>query len=280
MLNAHPDLAIPIETGFFPKVADRCATADDPRTAFLDVIRSHERWKSFQIDDLLLDQRVAQIEPFDLGAGLRVFYNMYADVKGKPRYGDKSPRHAYHMCAIQDVLPEARFIHIVRDGRDVALSVKDLSFGPSTIEDAAAWWTMLLWRARGQVESLRCYFELRYEDLVLQPEATLRQICNFIDLPWDPAMLRYHETWGDRKAESRLSRAPEDEPVRPTKGRTHFNELIGKPPQADRVAVWRREMALVDQERFAEIAGDMLEEFGYPLVDEVSTATVASPSWT
>lgn len=265
MLHSHPELAIPMETRFFPDVADCCRAAEDPRDAFLEFIHSHQRWASFQIDDRVFRDRVARLEPFDIGEALRLVYSMYAGRMGKSRWGDKSPSHVDAMTMIQEVLPEAHFIHLIRDGRDVALSVKDLWFGPSTIEDAATWWSLHLWRARGQVENLHHYYEVRYEDLVLSPEETLRQLCDFVDLRWDPAMLNYPEKHKERIAEADLTRPADARERQKTENRPHFNELIGKPPQTDRVAVWRREMAPEDQRQFDDIAGDLLEAYGYPL---------------
>jgi hypothetical protein len=263
MLHSHPNLALPPETHFFPGIVDLCQGADDPRTAFVETLTSSKNWPSFQIDPTVFAREIALIEPFDLGAALRTVYRLYAARHGKKRGGDKTPPNAYHMVLIQEVIPEAHFIHIIRDGRDVALSVKDLSFGPNTIEDAAAWWSMLLWRARGQVESLRNYIEIRYEDLVLSTEATLREVCAFIDLPWDPAMLRYYEKFEERLSEARVGKSAEDAVMDQTTTRKHFNELVGQPPQADRVGVWRREMSGDDQRAFEEIAGEVLIDLDY-----------------
>ncbi len=268
MLHSHPDLALPPETHFFPKIVELCQDAADPARVFVEKVVASPSWPKFQIDADLFADRVGRLDPFDLGEALRTLYLLYAARHGKKRGGDKTPPNAYYMVLIQEVVPEAHFLHIIRDGRDVALSVKDLSFGPNTIEDAAAWWSMLLWRARGQVESLRNYFEVRYEDLVLDTETTLRDICVFLDLAWDPAMLRYYEKFEERLSEGRIGKSPEDELKDRTKNRKHFNELIGQPPRADRVGVWRREMALEDQRRFEEIAGEVLVDLDYEVGQE------------
>ena len=66
----------------------------------------------------------------DLSSGLRAFYRGYAAARGKTRYGDKTPMHATDIDVLSRVLPEARFIHIIRDGRDVAASLRGLPFAP------------------------------------------------------------------------------------------------------------------------------------------------------
>jgi len=59
-----------------------------------------------------------KITPFHVDAAIRCFYRLYAAQLGKERWGDKTPSYGRHMRAIEQVLPEACFIHIIRDGRD------------------------------------------------------------------------------------------------------------------------------------------------------------------
>ncbi len=105
------------------------------------------------------------------------------------------------MREIQLYLPEARFIHLIRDGRDVALSILKQSFGPETIEAAAERWRSRVLRGRAQQPYLGFYMEVKFEDLVLDTEGQLRRICEFIELDFDPAMLGYHETAEERLQE-------------------------------------------------------------------------------
>ena len=71
-----------------------------------------------------------ELQPFSADAGLRAFYAPYAERFSKKIVGDKTPLYILHMSRIQRCLPEARFIHLIRDGRDVALSYRGLWFGP------------------------------------------------------------------------------------------------------------------------------------------------------
>ena len=98
------------------------------------------------------------------------------------------------MREIQGYLPEARFVHLIRDGRDVALSVLKQPWGPQTIEAAAEKWRSRVLRGRSQQPYLGFYMEVKFEDLVLHTERELRRICEFVELDFDPAMLGYHET--------------------------------------------------------------------------------------
>jgi hypothetical protein len=264
MLDAHPELAIPPETHFIDRAAEVCEHASDPRRAFLDAVTSHRRWGDFRIEGDLLEQRIARIEPFDLGEALRAFYGLYAERFGKPRWGDKTPLYVQKMQLIRGLLPEARFVHLIRDGRDVALSTRDLWFGPDSVQEAARRWRSLIEEARRQSRELPHYLEVRYEDLVTGPESTLRKICDLVDLRWDPSMLAYHE-----KAEERMSEiyrdimTPKGRKVVRGEMRQSLHTLTGSPPQRDRIGRWKGEMTAEDRKRFEEVAGETLRELGY-----------------
>ncbi len=265
MLDAHPDLAIPPETVFIRLAAEACEHASDPRQAFLETVTSHRRWKDLHIEGDLLRHSVAAIEPFDLGEALRALYGLYAGRFGKPRWGDKTPHYLRQMTLIQGLLPEARFIHIIRDGRDVALSVKDLWFGANSIEEAARRWQSSIQKARRQARKLPHYLEVRYEDLVSDTESTLRKISDFVDLPWSPSMLDYHKTADERLSEmERHITAPTGKIVRRGPERNAIlHSLTSKPPQRDRIGRWRQEMTAAHRESFEKMAGETLRGLGY-----------------
>jgi glycosyltransferase involved in cell wall biosynthesis len=262
MLDAHPDLAIPPETHFIPSAIKACRKSPEPREAFLQALTSYPMWEDHHIDIKLLRQKITAIEPFDLGDALRTFYRLYAERFNKPRWGDKSA-YLPVMCLVQELLPEARFVHIIRDGRDVALSIKDLWWGPNSVKEAAKWWVSGIERARNQAPHLRWYLEVRYEDLVLDTESTLRRICDFIDLPWDETMLEYDKRAGERLAELTSIVDPNTGRITTAEERRSIHSLLSKPPEAIRVGRWKIEMTDSDQERFKRAAGEMLRELGY-----------------
>ncbi len=91
------------------------------------------------------------------------------------------------------------------------------------------------------------YHELRYEELVADPERILRELCAFVELPYDERMLRYHEQ-ADRLVPS-LSHSE------------HHGNLY-KPPTAG-LRDWRRDLSPQDVAVFEALAGDLLDELGY-----------------
>ena len=153
----------------------------------MELIVSHPRWGDIDLDPREVERRMADHDPLTAGDAARSFYEAYAAQEGKPRWGDKSPPYTWKAKRIQRALPEAHFIHLIRDGRDVALSLSEVSWGPGDVQAAAAKWVEELGHARapGAAAAPGTYMEVRYEDLVAEPEPLLRRIADFVDLPWD-----------------------------------------------------------------------------------------------
>jgi hypothetical protein len=265
MLDAHRELAVPPETHFIPDVVKACRAGAGPDEV-LAFLTAYRRWPDFRLDADELGRRLRALAPFDAGGALRAFYGLYAEGAGKPRWGDKTPRYTRKMPLIERTLPEARFVHLIRDGRDVALSLMEVHFGPDDVRGAAERWTQWIEQARRHGERVRHYLELRYEDLIADPQAILGRICEFVELPWDPAMLDYHERAAGRLDEivRDFDRASGGPPI-PADVRAHQHRHVSQPPREDRVARWRREMPAADQAAFEEVAGGLLTSLGYPL---------------
>jgi hypothetical protein len=237
----------------------------------MELLTTHRRWGDFNLDPDELRTRLEAADRLDATTAARCFFGLYADGQDKPRWGDKSPRYAVNMPLIKRTLPEARFIHLIRDGRDVALSaLKGRDPRPEKVEVTARRWKRRLARARGAAERVP-YIEVRYEDLLTDTEAQLRRICEFTELAWDPAVMTYYE-----RAEERLQEMGDALPAqhpdrvegkeeRRRSRRMKRHALATTPPDPDRIAVWRRRMDPASLAAFEEIAGDELAELGYEL---------------
>ena len=267
MLDAHPDLAIPPETHFIPKLIRdvRKDESGDPAAVAIETITTHRRWPDFQLDPDEFANRVRALRDPGVTEILRTFYELYAEREDKRRWGDKSPPYVRKMRRIGAVLPEARFIHLIRDGRDVALSLTEVEWGPETIPEAAKKWTQWIAKARRQANRIEHYLEVRYEDLVTDPEPTLRQVCEFVELEFSEDMLTYHERASERMSEVVREFQIGGGPLLTANDRAKQHELVSEPPRADRLARWQNDMSAADQALFEEIAGDLLTELGYPL---------------
>jgi hypothetical protein len=265
MLDAHPELAIPPETHFAPDVIAACRSRGRSPERVLETMTSAGRWADFDVDADTLLERLRGLRRLDGGEALRAFYELYAEGRGKPRWGDKTPIYVTSMRDIGGVLPEARFIHVIRDGRDVALSRwKRAVKGRAPAEKVARTWRRRINKARKQARALPHYIEVRYEDLVTDTEPTLRRVCELAELDFDPVMLRYYEDASERLASMARDLPDSEGGVRHSGDeRMQAHALTSRPPTDERIAVWRKEMSVEDRAAFAEVAGDLLAELGY-----------------
>ncbi|MGH2722672.1 MAG: sulfotransferase family protein [Actinomycetota bacterium] len=248
MLDAHPDMAIPPETHLVAVLGRRRST--------------YERRSGFDLDRFLKDVTehwgfpALGISPEELaeavrGAGstadaLRAAFSTYARRWGKGRFGDKTPINVLHMPLIAGLFPEARFVHIIRDGRDVALSYRDRR-GVGLVEAAYRWRRdVRVGRRDGARLGPGRYREVRYEALVRDPEGVVRDLCPFLELSFDPRMLRPQEV---------------AERVIPSSMRAWHPHLAQPPTEGLRS--WQRQMPDGEVALFEAIAGDLLDELGY-----------------
>ncbi len=271
-LDAHPELAIPPETGFGELAARFDGRAVTP-AALSDAITELPTWPDLHVERDALASAFREQPRFDLGAGLRACYRLYAAAHGKDRYGDKTPGHSTRMEVLARTLPEAHFIHIVRDGRDVAASLRGLSFAPGDggIAAIAAEWRDTLWRVRRAAARVPHYAEIRYERLVAEPEAVLRELCDFLELCFDQAMLQAHERAAERLAELRSAEIGPDGVVRLPDG-TEIVARTLQPPDPRRAGRWREALSEHEVTRFERFAGGALLQEGYVAYERPSAA--------
>ena len=255
MFDSHPELSVPGESGFITRLGRHacrrygCNGTFDS-SAFVSDILAHPRFARWGITE---DQvrNVLLAEPATTFAeAIRGIYSLYARKNGKPLYGDKTPVYVMHIPYLAGLFPESRFVHIIRDGRDVALSHLSIKeWGPGTIEEAALEWKQRVLAGRRAGENLEPgrYVELRYEELVADPESALRPVCDVLDLPFDDGMLHYFD-----RVERILD--PEYHP--------QHHKRIALPPTV-KLRDWRTQMTSRDAARFEAIAGRLLLELGY-----------------
>src|SRR6059036_812569 len=191
MLDRNSELAIPYESFFVPQLAHRHGgrpTLD----AFLDDLgrlRTLYDW-GISPDDV----RPRLRKGMTTSEAIVAIFETYAERQGKPRWGDKTPLYMQQLPLLERLFPDALWVHLVRDGRDAALSFLELPAGfsgktwaqPRTVAQFAARWKVEIDAARALGRRARDrYLELRYEDLVADPTLELRRISEFAAFPWD-----------------------------------------------------------------------------------------------
>ncbi len=268
MLDSHPQMAIPGETHWVPKLIKAQERSKHSGDELADLIIDHKRWGDFHLDASELRARYNALDPVTAADAIRAFYMLYAEREGKARYGDKTPGYVKEMRRIQRVLPEARFIHIIRDGRDVSLSHMRMNWGPESYAESARLWRNRIRKARKMAPDIDHYLEIRFEELVADTEGVLRRVCDFTELEFDPVMLDYHERAEGRLAEKARELPRKNRPNQPAEARLDSHRLAKEPPRSDRIGMWRERMTPDEVAEYEAVAGDMLVTLGYELASE------------
>jgi hypothetical protein len=200
LLDAHDELAIPGESHFVPGLRPRWYNRNRSRERTIEAIASNFYVKKWDVDDDALLALVRSDDAADYAGIARAFFAGYAALKGKTRWGDKTPGYVSYLTSISALFPDVQVVHLIRDGRQVARSIAEQEWGAPTLVSAARWWRNKVARGCGFGRSARPdqYLEVRLEHLTADPERTARRLCDFLGVPFDPDMLRFHETAAER----------------------------------------------------------------------------------
>jgi hypothetical protein len=261
ILNAHPQLAITPETQWIPQYFKKRIglTAEGLVTPELMVhLANQPRFTALKIDPHELAHWIGAGEPLSYARLVTGIFDLYGRAQGKRLVGDKTPGYVRKFRILHPLWPQAKFVHLIRDGRDTCLSALQWTrkaarlaslfptWSTDPVTTAALWWEWHVRVGREAKEELgpRLYYELRYEALVTQPASEVARLCAFLGVPYDAAMLRFHE--GRTRNTPGLSAKHAWRPI--TSG----------------LRDWRGQMPAEDVERFEAAAGALLDELGYP----------------
>ena len=189
------------------------------------------------------------------GDFIRVVMDEIARNQGVVRWAVYDPDNLLHMQRIKADIPEALFIHVIRDGRDIALSLSKMQgFTPFPwnrksrgLRETALYWEWMVRKGR-QYGTLigNDYIEVRYEELTTQPESVLSRLGNFLD----------HDLDYERIQRTKLGRLSESN--------SSFRQEAAE-KQSNPVNRWRERLSPREVAGLEAMVGDCLTEFGYPL---------------
>lgn len=255
MLHAHPRIAMPPETRFLiPAYYDRARFGDLRDSANRRALAEQITGKGSKFRDLGLDRKrtieaIVAAAP-TVGTAAGTVWREFAHGRGKARWGEKRPAYWQDLGAIRRMFPDAQIIHLVRDGRACVASLTRVDWWPHGIRGAVSTWVLanrVLDRLARTVAS-DSYHYLRYEDLLADPRGELTALCNFLDEPFDEAMLDY------------ATAAGEIVPRRKT-----WHDLTRGALDASRVDAWRTSLR-PDEIGLIEIVGrNTMRRHGYPV---------------
>jgi len=224
-------------------------TRDRNRRLLLDDLsreRFFQRSRKYGVR-LDVDRAVREAAPTYAGV-LTAIMRQSAECQQMVRWGDKTPEYTRHLPVLRELFPTAQFIHIVRDGRDVALSGYLMHFGAKNAYAAAREWSRVLAQVQAFAATVPegSFIELRYEDLLTRTHETVARLVRFLDID-DP-----------------------DGHVSQTVGRLAAAEL-----RAGNFDKWKTELTQREQDLFVAVAGAWLNRYGY----EVAPVTRSDPGF-
>ncbi len=250
LLGAHSDCLCVPESPFKTDVLRFFDHKTVPSCEILAAILKTRRFKLWGLDRAALETCASQLD-VHYPAGLLWLVGKYGESVGKPAAGlwvDHTPANVRSAMTLAELFPDAKFIHIVRDGRGVAASILPLDWGPNSIDSAAQWWTdaVAYGLAAESWGGSQRIIRVRYEELVQHPEPTVNKLCTFLGLEFQPNMLRA-------------------DGFKLPGYTTKQHSLIGSAPQPSRADAWERTLTLRQIEIFESIAGELLRYMGFPL---------------
>lgn len=257
MLNAHPEIAIPHDSAelwfnYRDKAASEYDGLSDARQVarMVDDLLAEPRIKAWQTE-LPREQLLAEPMPKSFPDVMRRFHEVFARLHGKKMWGDKNTGTLVALDVLNREFPDCKIIHLVRDGRDCALShmSKEYIYGYENVLRSAVEWreqTSLCHKMGAMLPPER-FLESRYEDLILTPETELQKICTFLGVAYAPQMLKYYEQVNENVPEEKRGLWP----------------LLNKPPVVSNVFKWKTKMTPEDRAVFERNAGELLRALGY-----------------
>jgi hypothetical protein len=255
-LDRSAEAAVPPESLFlldFAPVRRRGGLEDPERAArFAVEVWSHPRVRLWGLagGPPPVPPRLTHAEAYRFA--VEAPFRAYARREGKERFGDKTPPYVHAVDELLAIWPDARIVVLVRDARAVAHSIVRLPFGPNNPYAAGEWWARGI---RAGLAAQRRHPEqvltVRYEDLVAEPEATVRRVCDHVRLGYNSEMLAI-----ERAAPGRI--VPEQ---------AEWYSGVSKPISAAAGDRWLTEMPEENQRLVVAAAGPELRELGYEAPD-------------
>jgi hypothetical protein len=189
ILDRHSQLCLPPETAFFDEVAPQLSPNADH--ALREILQGWRRLSELKLKPEVVLQRLGSQRRAP-GEVLATILDLYAEAQSKARCGEKTPQHLFHTPCILQLFPAAKIVCLLRDGREVALSLNAMPWwSPRNLEDAANFWKKSVAAAEVFTRQYPDRFKVvRYEDLITHPQALLPSIMEYVGETFEPSQLQ------------------------------------------------------------------------------------------
>lgn len=199
ILNKHPDLFILFETTIFSDLYRKWLYRqriynDSPEELFVALISNtwHNKKSGISFQDIVDCARKGTPD----WSRMLDSYMRFLAARAKPgalRWGDKTPSHLANITEIQKQYPDAQFIYIYRDPRDVIASLSETSYPQAAndylINAEVVRQYLFIYREEKRKARREAILEIQYENLVRNPKEVVKNICDFLDVGYKPELL-------------------------------------------------------------------------------------------
>jgi hypothetical protein len=260
LLNAHSHIVVPPEAhvvSFLRRCEDQYGPLvnEANRRRVVERLVHKRRMREWGFDTEAMFARLMEADPATPAGVFAALMSLWTEQEHKPRWGEKTPGTYRFLPEVTRWFPQSQVIHIVRDGRDVAVSCLSPPFADQydkgNVFEVAVRWRHAInccEHARRDLGPSR-FLQVRYEDLTSQPEKAVREICAFLGEPFEAQMLDYHQSAGANVA----------------RGDSTFHQRTKQTVNTGRVERWRADAKPEFVAGFEGVAGRELQSLGYPL---------------
>jgi len=261
MLNSHSRITVPPECGFltwlYPKYGSKNFLESTILESFIDDLLVTKKFETWRISKARLIKHFDELRVSDYGEAAAQIYYAYSSLGDKKSLliGDKNNYYVKELEIIKRIYPRCRFLFIVRDGRDVAASYREVMFSnikdeyapllPVSIDAIAQEWVSNNQLIIKELKSIKMHFLIRYEDLISEPKLVLKEVCKYLKIPYEEEMMNFY--------------LHNDEPVDFLKWKKKIttkldNKSIGR---------FRHDLSGMEISQFESTANDLLAYFRY-----------------
>lgn len=261
LLSQSPDLHMTLESGFIPDLYEK-------RNDYSDFTTPKQRWyfirdlkmtnatsntiafDIFELTDSQAEESIKQAAPTDYAGAIDALFSKTAQMNHKSRWGNKTPKYVHHIDLLIQLFPNAKIVHLIRDPRDVAASIKRVGW-THTIKEAAIFWRERVSDGlKGRKLDNHTYHELKYESLLEQPNETLKNLYEWLDIDFNKEVIdQYQQDLGRMSIEKHKD----------------LFDLIGKPIDKSRAYAWKKSMSKADIAEIEQVNKDLIQKLGYEL---------------
>jgi hypothetical protein len=265
MLCSHPRIYLPPESNFIPQLhrGSRASalSRDEAERILAQLCRYRPFWRDWPDAPLNPQEVLDGLDRLTPASIVAALFGRYANLHGAVRWGDKTPDNVTNLARVAELFPGAQIVHLIRDARDVVASSLDAYQGPRFFY-MDAYYHARMWRERvrsgmqaGRALPAGRYREIRYEDLTADPQGQLRGLCRFLGESFDPRMVAPHVV---------------------ACGQHHSHGIharVRQPVTSARIGRSQTDLTPRDLRLVERIAGDLLDELGYPRTDHAPLPT-------